>query len=341
MIPSQFLMEVPASLLALVRSGGAVVDGAVVKDAATNLILGHLQPTNQVTQLVLSRGLGLVADPVNLVLGGVQNVQLLKLQDMVETVKTVASIGAAASVLNLGVSVGGFAMVLASLRRVESGLDEVSRQLSRVATLQRAEFMGRCSRSLSMAEEAFSLQSPAERQRYWQEADSRLGELVETAVSLAAAQGLPLEGISNEAVSSPDRCLLLGEPEVVDTLRWLLAFSAARTELLLCLGHPGTAAQLAGRSEQWLGTLPFSARELAQSKLAGRPVPPSQIRTVTAMASSTSVLINAGRKVASERAGLCTWLQEKDVDTQEHMLYLRSAEPKVLLWADKGIAGGD
>src|SRR5262245_5644309 len=138
MIPSQFLMEVPAKLLPLFRSGAAVVDGAVIKDVATNLIVGHLQPTSKVAQQVVSSGLGLVADPVNLVLGGVQNVQLLKLQDMVETVKTVASIGAAASVLNLGVSVGGFAMVLASLRRVESGLDEVSRQLSRVATLQRA-----------------------------------------------------------------------------------------------------------------------------------------------------------------------------------------------------------
>ena len=333
MIQTHFLMSIPLELLGKVASKEAFVDGSVIKDFVTKQVIGHLQPSNKLAQWIFSQGLGAFA-PVDLAVDGIQSIQLLKLQDMVETVKTVASIGAAASVLNLGVSVGGFAMVLAGLRRVESGLDEVSRQLNKVATLQRAEFLGRCSRALSMADEAFSLQSPAERQRYWQEADSRLGELVETAVSLAAAQGLPLEGISRETAANRERALLLSEPEVIDTLRWLMAFSASRTELLLCLGHPGTAAQLASRSEQWLQTLPFSAKELVQSKIAGGAMAPSQIRTLTSMASATSVLISAGRTVASERARLCGWLQEKEVDTQEHMLYLRDAKPEVLLWTD-------
>ncbi|MBK9246102.1 MAG: hypothetical protein IPM30_14910 [Burkholderiales bacterium] len=327
------LMQVPAWLARQVELGTALVDGAVVKDAVSQQVLAHLQPTSPLSQWVISQGLGLPLGTLDLVSSVVGNIQLLQIKKMIETVQAVASIGAAASVLNLGVSVGGFLMVMNSLRRVESRVDEVARQLHDVATLQHADFMGRCNRALVQAEEAFALQSPAERLRYWREADSRLGELIETALSLLAGQGLALEGVGPGVASSEERLLALSTPAVVDTLRWLMAFSAARTELLLCLGNAGSAAQLADRSGRWLKTLPSSPKHLAQARIKGRAVPPTQLEAVTGLAKATSVLIQSGQKVAAERAQLCTWLDQEGVDTQEKMLYLhREPDARVLAW---------
>jgi hypothetical protein len=74
-----------------------------------------MQPTQRLANQVLNVGLNTVANPVMMVSSLVNNVQLLQVKHMVEALQQVATIGAAASVLNLGVSVGGFALVLRSL----------------------------------------------------------------------------------------------------------------------------------------------------------------------------------------------------------------------------------
>ncbi|MGM9487782.1 hypothetical protein [Ideonella sp. YS5] len=331
---SLHLMQVPGWLLAAVDAKSAFVDGAVVKDAATRQILAHLQPTQQLSNLVFEQGLGLVSQPLTAFSSVAGNLQLLELKHMVEQVQMVASIGAAASVLNLGISVGGFAMVLHSLRRVESKVDAVAASINSVAMLQKAEFMGRCSHALRRAEDAFSLSAPAERLRYWQEADSLLAELTEVALHLVASQGLPLEGAPRADLTERDRLRLLASPPVLDTLRWLMAFSAARTEVLLCLGHPGNAAEVASRSVEWLAPLPASVKALAQARLAGRVLPPSQMQVVTSLAKATGTLVAAGREVASSRAALCRDLHAQGADTTQHMLQLREdLQARVLAWA--------
>jgi hypothetical protein len=334
---SVHLMQVPGWLLSQVSSGSAVVEGALIKDVLTRKVLAHLQPTQAMGNWVFKQGLGstvgVLTQPLSLVSGVVQNFQLMKLKQMVETLQTVASIGAGASVLGLGVSVGGFAMVLRSLRRVESRVDGMSVTLQAVSNQQRAEFMGRCSWALNQAEQAFQTTSTSERLRYWQEADTALGELTEVAVNLLASQGLAVEGAAAEQLTHADRLGLLSRPEVLDSLRWLMAFSSARTELLLCLGNAGIAAQVAQRSAQWLEPLPNSAKELAQARLAGQAVPPSQMQIVTGLARATSVLVKAGHTVAAERAQLCEWLHAEGVDTQAHMLQLRQdPHERVLAW---------
>jgi hypothetical protein len=158
----------------------------------------------------------------------------------------VASIGAAASVLNLGISVGGFAMVLHSLRRVESKVDAVAASLNSVAMLQKAEFMGRCSHALRRAEDAFSLSAPAERLRYWQEADSRLGELIEVALHLVASQGLPLEGPPTANLTEADRLRLLA------TFRRKTGLRDARVRL--AAGQSLTHPVVPSRTGPWADT---------------------------------------------------------------------------------------
>jgi hypothetical protein len=327
------LMQVPASLLAAVQSGSALVDGAVVKDVVSGRILAHLQPTQALTNLVLEHGLGAVSQPWSLVSSLVGNAQLLQLKQLVETVQLVASIGAAASVVNLGISVGGFAMVLRSLKRVERKVDSVSTTLTAMSGLHHAEFMGRCTRALRQADEAFLLSREAERLRYWREADSELGALIEMGHGIIAKQGLALEGVQSQGLADAERLQLLAQPRVLDSLRWLMAFSAARTEVLLCLGEPGAAARVAARSVDWLRLLPDSAKVIAQAAMADEPRPPSLVRTAVTMAKATSVLVKEGLAVASSRVSLYQMLDDGGTDTATPMRLLHGAtEPMLLAW---------
>jgi hypothetical protein len=330
---SLHLMQVPGWLLSAVESGSAIVEGAVVKDVATRQVLAHLQPTQQLTNLVFEHGLGIATQPLSSLTGVAGNPQLLDLKRMVEQVQVVASIGAAASVLNLGVSIGGFAMVLHSLKRVESKVDVLAATLKDVAAAQRADHLGRCTAALRRADEAFVLTSASERVRYWQGAEKDLADLTDVALHRLSGQGLALEGTSARAMTETARLKLLASPKVLDELRWLLAFTTARAELQLCLGEPGAASQLAARAVDWLAPLPTSAKALAQARMAGQPMAPSQLQGVVRLATPTASLVSAGREPAAARATLARALHDNAVDTAGHMLHLRQDPlPRVLAW---------
>lgn len=328
------LMQVPEWLVAAVKSQSAYVDGAVVKDIVSGQILAHLQPTQQLSKLIFEHGLGFAAQPLTVISNLTSNIQLLDLKRMVERVQLVANIGAAASVLNLGVSVGGFAMVLSSIKRVESKIDGVAASVQSIAMRQKASFMGRCTHALRRADEAFALSAPAERQRYWHECDRDLSLLIEEGLQLIQDQGLVLEGPSAATTTEADRLRILSDAGVVDTLRWLMAFSSARAEVLLCLGHAGSAGTVATRLAAWLAPLPGSAKALAMAQMDGRTLPPSQIQAATSLARATGGLVAAAHEVAIARATLCNDLHAGGVDTAKHMLQLRDDPvPQVLAWA--------
>jgi hypothetical protein len=89
-------MENPAKYLAALASGEAYRDGCLIKDSATKRILSHLKE-GDLTRLGPS-----VLRPFDLLTGA----------------------GAAASVVGLGVSVAGFALVLSRLNRLENNLND-------------------------------------------------------------------------------------------------------------------------------------------------------------------------------------------------------------------------
>ena len=328
------LMAVPPALLASVNSGAAFIQGALVKDAVTHQILGHLQPTGQLTQLLSKAALGtnpvgaaaMIASEVG------QHVQLVQIKGMIETLQTISTIGAGASVLGLGVSVGGFAMVIASLRRMESRLDGVAASVQALAASDLAESRGRAIAALTRAEDAFYLSSPAERRRYWQEADLALSNLIEITLQRLAARGIPLTVESEtSAETESDRAGRLASPEVIDELRWLIEFARARAEILLCLQAPSEATRLWLRVVEWMHSSPISAQALARARLGNRVASPSQIRSLANQAKAISLLISETGTVADERAIICDAMHRQDVDTEEYVLQVRSDPEKRLL----------
>ncbi|MCC7312343.1 MAG: hypothetical protein IT510_13980 [Sulfuritalea sp.] len=322
------LMQVPPEQWIKLATGAAFVDGSMVKDAISKQVVTHLQPAGALTKVLANGPLGAL-DAISSVAA---NAQLVQIKSLLETLQTVATIGAAASVLNLGVSIGGFALVLSKLKAMDAKLDGIARQLNAIARTLDTDFRAKGYSALNRAESAFELSSPAERKRYWQEAERDLDYLVQHFFQKLV--GLGLDDPEALAANSRTRFVMAGtisSQDARDALHWLLACAGARIEILLCLEEPRAAAKLADNIRQWMTGIQIPAKELAQQRLGGRPVPPAQMQTVTAEAVSLSTFLSRSATTYGDRALLCNTLHDRQVDTQKYVMDVRRPSDPVML----------
>lgn len=92
--------------------------------------------------------------------------------------------------LNLGVSIGGFALVLSKLRAMDAKLDGIAQKIDAIARTLDTDFRAKGYSALNRAESAFDLASPSERKRYWQEAERDLDYLVQHSFQKLVGMGL-------------------------------------------------------------------------------------------------------------------------------------------------------
>jgi hypothetical protein len=325
-------MAVPAGLQAAVEAGKLYVSGAVVKDTATNLIVAHLQPTT-----ALSRMFGSM-NPAALALdaGGdvLQSYQLLRIERLLDSVKIISSIGAAASVLNLGVSLGGFALVLAAMKKTDAKLDAVSAAIEKLGRREDAKLVAAVRVALERAEDAFALPADERRER-WLRCDERLHELTGLLVELLDKAGLPLDITEGRSPLPADQAAKrLTDPELIQLLVYLLTVQRAHVETLLCLGRPALAARAAGRVAAWLTNLPKDARAIAVARVAGRPLSASQIERIASEAAALGQWVASAETAAQQQALICDRLDADKVDTLEYVLEVRDTkEPKLLMYS--------
>lgn len=332
------LMSIPAALQASVQGGTAQVIGAIVKDVATGQVLGHLQPTTALTQMLLS------ANPIALATQAgsavLQSVQLLRIERLLDSVKLISTVGAAASVLNLGVCLGGFAMVLSALRKVDAKLDAVGVAIEKLGQREDAKLVAAVRVALERAEDAFTL-APDDRRDRWLRCDERLHELSGLLVQLLDRNGLPLTPTQAGPAQQAEQAVRkIGEPEVLELLVYLLTVQRANVEALLCLGRPGLAARAARRAEGWMKQLPRDGRAIAVARTAGRPLAGPQIKRVAEESASLGRWVAASESAAQQQALICERLEADGVDSQQYVLEVRNtAEPKLLFYSfEKGAA---
>lgn len=104
--------------------------GAVIWEIASNKIAGHVQEKSGwklLSRLPIPGG-----NPLNLTVEAVQSGQLVMIQRTLNSVQSLATIGAVASVASLGVSIAGFAAVLAKLNRMDGKLDKMLAETARL-----------------------------------------------------------------------------------------------------------------------------------------------------------------------------------------------------------------
>lgn len=321
-----YLMKVPLEFAARVATGSAYVDGSVVKDVVSHQVLSHLQPARLLTEAIMS---GPLAVPT-LVSSVAANAQLIQIKSMLETLQTIATIGAATSVLNLGVSIGGFAMVLSALKKVDEKLDGVHAAIKTVDRKLDARFFAEMIVVLRRAEGGFDL-SPSDRRHRWLETEDRTDTVIEHVLERLKTTGISLEARAGSDDGRRETWALLADPETIQMLGCLLSLVSARTEALLCLQRPAEAAEVSRRAARWLVPLPTNAKAFAVARVGGMSLPPTQLARVAMEAKALTTWVSSGQAVAAERAQMYDALNTLGVDTESYVLQVRNHPAPELL----------
>jgi len=329
------LMKEPDWLSSAVNAGTAYVNGALVKDAATHQILAHLQPTK-----MLSNSLSLVGDgvlaPLELASSLGQNWQLLQVQKMLDTLQIVAGIGSAASVLNLGVSVGGFALVLSAINKLDGKVGKLHHTMRSVEHKVDTPYFSELSVVLRRAEDGFQLTGTDQRER-WQDIENRADSMIEQTLHRLAGHGLNIEprgAVKPSATSTAQlaRPLVQAGTEPSQLLTVLMHLVSTRSEALLCLQRPLEAAKLAQRQVDWLSLLPSDLTATAFSLTEDRTLPSRQLQRVVGQAKALTTWVNCSQEAARQRTQLCQTLHDRGVDTLTYVNTVRNhPEPTLLV----------
>ena len=113
--------DIPGKFLPQVLNGDVERYGAILKEVGSGQIVGHLKEVG---------GLTIGFPGANIASQAVQHAQLAHIQQTLNGLKLVATVGAVASVASLGVSIAGFAVVTQKLGLIEGKLDQLAEELS-------------------------------------------------------------------------------------------------------------------------------------------------------------------------------------------------------------------
>lgn len=356
-----FLMNIPAALEAAVTAGSAYVDGALVKSALTNQVLGHLQPTlgwalpaigmvNPVAGMaitgfaVATSVAGLAIDIRNgEALAGLSDevrksaVEIARLRTVVESVQSVATIGAAASVIGIGVSIGGFALTMKALERMGSKLDVALGGIENIKATQRAQLSARLRTPLERAEGAFDLPH-SEARRYWQEADGALHGVANELVGLMTER-CRLDLTSDVAPPPHDVAVAMVRPESRVLLQYLAQVICARNEALFCLQLPVEAARWQQQASRWLDRLPADPAIIAHAMGSTRLLPPQQLTRIAVDAKALSAWTGSAQRASDEGRIVAQALHQGGGDSLEYVKHVRGDPAPRLLFMPHGPDG--
>ena len=141
-------MEAPAAFIARLQSGELIRYGAIIKEAGTGRIVGHLKEAGQLSEALSRLNLSpldvfstlnpvsTVADVASLGVGAMNTMQLREIKAVLDQVQLTSSAAALASVAGLGVSIGSFALLNSKLTAMEGRLDSIADDVAAIkATL--------------------------------------------------------------------------------------------------------------------------------------------------------------------------------------------------------------
>ncbi len=323
------LMNVPSWLLKAVKLGRAYVDGATVKESSSHKILGHLQASKGLLS-ALPGPLGTATKLGKLVSSLGANVQLGQLKDMVSTLQLISGVGAAASVLNLGVSVAGFALVLSRLKDLDGHLDVIEKKVDKVQKHLARRQLADVVTALQRCEDAFH-GSPDHQVQVWR-TEERVFHLHLVTVFME------LFGDDFSALSSGStNCLTWSEhgldaDEMARMLAWPMLCIQAQSEVLLLLGELGAARSISERVVTWLDRLKVDPLRFVQQRARGKAIGPNQAEELNAQAVELNKLLDAAQRDARSRLSLYDTMIERGIDSRRYVELIRGNNTPQILW---------
>ena len=349
----QILTRVPDHLAPLIEAGKAYIRGVNVHDAATGLIKGQLQQTGALTQqLAEAAATGNPATAVMKLASSLannvqqeilrrQNVDIVErlgkvseqldaLSGQIQGLQLMTGVGAAASVLNLGVSVAGFALVLRKLDGMGDRIDAIG---DKVFAAHDRSYKVDVITALRRSEEAF--EATEDRQmEMWKGCEEKL----DTAFThfLLGVSGVSLD-TPQEAGAQTARRLFFDRKvsfhEAIDLLDWMVTTARARHEALLLAGEPGVAEQFARKLASWLRSIEFAPEELVAHRLPKGQIVSTQLRDrVVAESEYASLWVEGVRRVTEGEADGAAALREHGVDSRRLVVEAREHPEPALLY---------
>lgn len=347
------LTKIPDSLAPLIESGAAYIRGVNVHDAATGLIKGQLQQTGQLTQQLTEAAA--TGDPAlaiikltSAVVGNFQkeilrrqnidiverlgkiSKQLDALAGQVRGVQILSGVGAAASVLNLGVSVAGFVLVLRRLDGMGERIDEIG---EKVFAAHDRTYKVDVITALRRSEEAF--EATEDRQtEMWETCEEKL----DTAFThfLITTSGASLDAPEEAGAETSQRLFFNGQlkfHEAVDLLDWMVTTARARHEALLLAGQPGVAEQFTRKLADWLRSVEFDPAELAAHRLPKGKIVSTQLRhRIEVESQYASLWVESVRRVTESNADAAAALREYGIDSRRLVIEARGHHEPALMY---------
>lgn len=167
MAPISLSFDLPAQVAAGIANGDFIRNGGVIQDQAGKVVM-WLKETAGATGVTPSV-LGSV-DPTGVLRLGLQGVdsavthkQLISLGAQVSSLQNMAVLTSATSILTLGVSVAGFALICAKIKKLEGRLKEVQKTLTEVDEKIDLSFYSNFRAALDLANNAFTMSDQANR----------------------------------------------------------------------------------------------------------------------------------------------------------------------------------
>jgi hypothetical protein len=125
--------DIPGQWMGKVLSGDYIRYGSIIKEAASGKIIGHLQEAGG---LGIIQGFVSSANPLSAITGVVNTVQLSgisnkinSVMEQMEVLQLTAQVGAAASIIGIGVSVVGFKIIIDKINHLESKVDVIAEDI--------------------------------------------------------------------------------------------------------------------------------------------------------------------------------------------------------------------
>lgn len=323
-MPAQILMEPPRWLWDAIGAGRAIVKGAMVKDSASGRILAHLQASRSLAQ-VLAQSASVAAGVPNLLGQAAQIVQLEQVKSMLSTLQVIAGVGAAASVLNLGVSVGGFALVLRRLGQIQNQLSQLDERIvATKAVVQRAQ-LADVLVALERCEQAFTFSDP---DRIWLEEERVLQRHFVYVLLGLFGDDAVTSGPANAVWSTRD----LNAEELAHGLAWPMLCMQARIEALLLARQPAAARAACADAEQWLSRLTVDPAAYVRNRSRLTPLGPERQERLLTEARELKGLLDGCRTQAESSRTVCEVLISRGIDSRAYVEEVRGVtEPVVLV----------
>jgi hypothetical protein len=180
---NQIPFELPFRFLPGLATGDIIRYGAILKDAGTGQILGHLQESG-VAQSLLSQALSSVPSPLSLVLSSVNAgssiytaIQVRQLKSMMETLQALQVATLGVSLVGIGVSVAGFLYMRKRFNSLDVRLDKLIDAV-RVGfeNLEKSGFRQQMSRTKSLVQRAELAKSMIDPLKEYKEVAAQLAD---------------------------------------------------------------------------------------------------------------------------------------------------------------------